>query len=173
MRYREAGSNDIDAIALLHAESWRNSYRGMLSDLFLEQQVVADRRSVWEARLTSPAADQFVLVAEDGQHLCGFICLFGNADARWGALLDNLHIHQTMQGRGVGTELMRRAVLWLQEICPNTGLYLWVFASNRAARRFYDRLGGRVAGEKLEDSFGDKPVRALQYVWDDAVLLLK
>jgi hypothetical protein len=35
MNYRDATARDIDAIAGLHAESWRRNYRGAFSDSHL------------------------------------------------------------------------------------------------------------------------------------------
>ncbi len=167
MNYRQATPDDVEQIAMLHAESWRKSYRGMLSDDFLDREVVANRLAVWRNRLDSPVKGQFVLVAEENKRLCGFVCLFANYDENVGALLDNLHVRLEQQGRGLGKALMSRSGAWLQENYPQSGLYLWVFANNEPARRFYERLGGQMAGQKMEDEFGEKPVRALRYVWHD------
>ncbi len=173
MLYREATPDDAEQIALLHAESWRNTYRGMLSDEFLNTQVIENRRAAWHRRLTAPVAGQFVLVAEAENAIHGFICLFGEADEQWGVLLDNLHIHAGSQGRGLGTELMHLAAKWMQEHYPESGMHLWVFASNRAACRFYEYLGGTIDGAKVEDEFGDRPVRALRYVWQNVEPLIR
>lgn len=172
MTYREATPNDVQQIAFLHAESWRNSYRGMLSDTFLARDVVDNRLAVWRKRLNAPIEGQFVLIAEENQTLSGFVCAFGNYDHEGYTLLDNLHIRQEQQRRGLGKELMYRTGMWIQKHYPNSALYLWVFASNTPAIRFYERLGAQLAGEKMEDQFGDKPVRALRYVWEDVEELM-
>ena len=36
MQYRTASADDVAAIAGLHAESWRQTYRGMMSDAYLD-----------------------------------------------------------------------------------------------------------------------------------------
>lgn len=167
MQFREANAADAQAIALLHAESWRHSYRGMLSDQFLDEEVVDDRFAIWQKRLTMPVEGQFVLLAEAEKQLHGFACLFTNADEQYGAVLDNLHIRQASQGQGLGKILMRKTAVWLQTHHPQSSLHLWVFAPNQQAIRFYERLGGRLEGEKMETSFGKQPVRSLRYVWDD------
>src|SRR2546430_14764213 len=53
--YRAAGAADADAVAALHADSWRRHYRGAYSDGFLDGDVLADRRAGWAARLAGPA----------------------------------------------------------------------------------------------------------------------
>lgn len=48
--------------------------------------------------------------------------------------LDQLHVEPTLTGRGIGAELVR-----LAKHQRPSGLRLWTFASNVAARRFYKR----------------------------------
>jgi len=54
LRFRAAGPDDAEQVALLHADSWRRHYRGAYADSFLDGDVVADRRSVWSSRLLAP-----------------------------------------------------------------------------------------------------------------------
>ena len=51
---RHAGAEDADAIAHLHAESWRRTYRGMMSDDFLDHRALDNRRLTWRERLDAP-----------------------------------------------------------------------------------------------------------------------
>jgi hypothetical protein len=48
--FRDASARDIEAIATLHADSWRRHYRGAYLDSFLDGDVVADRLAVWGQR---------------------------------------------------------------------------------------------------------------------------
>ncbi len=172
MNYRHATIDDIQQIAELHALSWRNSYRGMLSDDFLDREVSDNRLAVWKSRLETPNVEQFVLVAEENKRIDGFVCVFPRHHDKWGALLDNLHVRQERQGQGLGKDLMSRTGSWMQTHHPDSALYLWVFDANQQAIRFYERLGGQLVGEKREAKFGNKPVRALRYAWHDSRQLI-
>jgi hypothetical protein len=88
---RAAGPGDAEAIGLLHADSWRRHYRGAYADSFLDGNVLAERRSVWSARLAAPTASATV-ITEDGTGLVGFVHVVFDEDERWGSLLDNLHV---------------------------------------------------------------------------------
>jgi GNAT superfamily N-acetyltransferase len=69
-------------------------------------------------------------VAEDRQRtLVGILVLDGD----W---LDQLYVEPALTGRGVGAALLRLA----KRRHPD-GLWLWVFASNIGAQRFYERHG--------------------------------
>src|SRR6185369_4532125 len=64
LRLRDATGDDAPAIAALHAESWRTTYRGALRDDYLDGHIVRERTTVWRGRLDQPAANQRVVVAE-------------------------------------------------------------------------------------------------------------
>ena len=109
MIFREAKKTDAMAIAHLHAESWRNTYRGMMSDAYLDSDVVAERQVHWQKRFENPASNQWVLVAEKGGELLGFVCNYGADDAKWGTLIDNLHVRPDQKGQGIGKQLIQKA----------------------------------------------------------------
>jgi len=173
MQYREARVSDAERIALLHAKSWQCTYRGVLCDEFLDSDVVQNRLVHWQQRLKSPEKNQFVLLAEEGEFTQSFVCVFGKADAQWGALLDNLHVRLEMKGRGLGSELMNKAGIWVQAHFPQSGLHLWVFEANYPARRFYERLGATNQGREVGEVLGGGTVTSLRYVWASVEPLLE
>jgi ribosomal protein S18 acetylase RimI-like enzyme len=165
--FRPAHPDDAERIALLHTESWRRTYRGMMTDEFLDGGALANRRQVWDERLHASNPSQFVCVAECGPELVGFICAFAGEDAEWGSYIDNLHVIRSMQGRGVGRELMREAAEWLARVAPDQGVYLWVMEANTRAREFYGHLGAANAGTvDLRDPGGGHAPNC-RYVWPD------
>jgi GNAT superfamily N-acetyltransferase len=107
-RFRTAGPDDAGRVALLHADSWRRHYRGVYSDLYLDGDAVADRRSVWSSRLAAPAHSATVL-AEDDAGLAGFVHVVFDEHDRWGSLIDNLHVAHDRRRTGIGTALLARA----------------------------------------------------------------
>ena len=141
VRLRTAGTGDAEAIALLHADSWRRHYRGAYADGFLDGDLVADRRDVWSARLAEPAGAETVL-AEDGSALVGFVHVIFDKDARWGSLVDNLHVTNDRRHGGIGTALLARAAAVTTARAAASRMYLWVLEQNLAAQRFYRSRGG-------------------------------
>jgi ribosomal protein S18 acetylase RimI-like enzyme len=165
MIYREATERDIEGIARLHTQSWQRHYRGIWPDSFLNGDLLGNRMAVWAGRLQSPPANQYVVVAEDGQGISGFACTYADHDPVWGALVDNLHVTWQQQGRGIGAQLLKLAATWVHHRKPDAGIYLWVLERNLAARGFYERLGATnqemVSMEYPEGVFSD----TCRYVW--------
>ena len=51
-----ARARDAVAVAELQTLNWRNTYRGMLSDNFLNDKLFANRSELWNRRLASPTS---------------------------------------------------------------------------------------------------------------------
>lgn len=165
MDFREATFDDARTIAALHAESWRATYRGAASDEYLDGPVYEDRIRTWDGRLSSPAENQYVVLAEDGGELIGFACCYGVDDPKWGTMLDNLHVRPDLHGGGVGKRLMARVAKWCLEAYPDCDLYLWVLEQNTRARRFYEGLGAADAEGGSWDPPGGGYAPSRRYTW--------
>src|SRR5436305_399026 len=135
---RSVSVEDVEAIASLHADSWRRNYRGAYTEAFLDGDVETNRRTVWTERLTEPAPQACTLVALIDGDLAGFIHLIRDDDPEWGALIDNLHVTHRHKGHGVGTAL--------QAADPSSRVYLWVLEQNTSAQAFYAARGGACVG---------------------------
>ena len=172
MEYRVATARDVEAIAGLHADSWRRHYRGALLDAFLDGDVFADRLAVWAARLTKPQRNEFTIVADDDGTMVGFVHTSLDEDARWGALLDNLHVVYARKRNRIGTRLMAETATAVLERRPSAGLYLWVLEQNIAAQRFYAARGGACVEREIAPATGGGTTTRLRYVWPDPSALL-
>lgn len=131
---------------------------------------------MWSERLGERDGITHTAVAEDGDGLVGFAHTVFEADPRWGALIDNLHVVYSEKRRGIGSRLL---TLTAQSVLERgTGVYLWVLEQNSDARAFYEARGGRcverapvpapggIAGRLNGTPFG------LRYAWSDPAALL-
>ena len=84
IQVREANPTDAKIIAQLHARSWRENYRGMLSDEYLDGDVFSERLAFWEQRLASSDGKQLAVIALDEDRPLGFAFVIGGADSKWG-----------------------------------------------------------------------------------------
>ena len=96
---RIAQQEDSVAIPAVHAISWRSSYRGILPDEYLNEEIESERHSVWKRRLEFPKTNQYVTVVKQESHIVGSACAFGGEDELFGTMLDNLHVLQSQRAR--------------------------------------------------------------------------
>lgn len=171
MNIRPAVPADARAIAVLHASSWRRTYKGALSQEYLEQTALSDRQAVWSQRLTSPRANQYVAVAERAGDLAGFACAFSGEHAEWGSYLDNLHVNESAQGQGVGSALLANVAQWCEAQLPGGGLYLSVNQTNHAAQRFYSSLGAHNANMDVWNAPDGTAVPTYWFLWESVASL--
>ena len=165
MEYRIATPAHTEPIARLHADSWRRAYRGIYADEFLDGDLVGERRGLWRLRLSNPAPNQFVCVAEKDGALAGFVCGYADDDATWGSLIDNLHVSINFRRTGVATELIGRAGDWFAVNADHTGVYLWVLEGNTGARRFYETLGATNAETVTMKLQSGNLGNTCRYIW--------
>lgn len=167
--FRTARPRDAEAVAALHADSWRRHYRGAYSDAFLDGDVAADRYAVWSARFaatedragltTGRTTGRVTLLAEDGDGLAGFVHVVFDDDERWGSLVDNLHVAHRRRRTGIGRALLTRAAREVAAHGARPAMYLWVLQQNTAAQEFYRALGATPAGSALVGAPGGVPGR--------------
>ncbi len=162
--FRSAVKSDFKAIAMLHAKSWQQNYRGTFSDHFLDHEVLDERLEVWKNRLENPRGNQFIDLVEIDNAFVAFICGYVDDHPKYGTLIDNLHVDSKFIGQGIGEKLMRDTAIFLKEK-NKLSMYLWVLASNASAIRFYERIGG-IAAETVNDfDIGDRAITKTRYHW--------
>lgn len=172
IKLRQAQYPDYTAIAQLHANSWRQHYRGILSDRFLDKEVEKDRMDIWHERFRSPAKNQVVTIAELDETIAGFCCVFLDDDPVFGSLVDNFHVSMNFQRSGVGKRLFKESAGIILDKSENKKMYLWVFEANQNARIVYERLGG-TCFETIDKENEDGTVsKTCRYTWDDVSKLL-
>lgn len=138
---RSAVPADEAAIAALHADSWRQSYRGALPDAYLDGALAGDMRDRWRARFAEPQPGWLVLTATLDGAFAGFFAAGPDPDDPSRDLIDNLHVRPEIRSHGIGALLMREGAGRLSGMGRGCAI-LWVVEDNRRARAFYRDLGG-------------------------------
>jgi ribosomal protein S18 acetylase RimI-like enzyme len=165
MTYRKAKRDEAQAIAILHAQSWQVAYKGILSDAYLEHEVLPNRLQVWAERFSRREKNRWICVVVEKGELKGFVCVYGNEDPKWGSLIDNLHVLPALKGQGIGKRLMEEAEKWITEKYPNPNFYLWVYEENHPSRGFYEKMGGENVETQLYDNVDGGSSNVLRYAW--------
>lgn len=164
---RPAQFSDHTSIAKLHADNWKRTYRGILSDHYLDNEVDNDRLNLWHQRFLSPAPNQYVIVAISEDTLVGFCCVYLDNDPFFGSLIDNLHVSSDVQKSGIGKKLVQEAAKYVSDQATLKKMYLWVYESNLNARLAYEKMGGMHFETTVKAGADGTVSGTCRIVWDD------
>ncbi len=143
---RQATLDDLALIDDIHCRSRRATYRGLVSDHYLDVTMPAASRASWEDKLPQVlAGGGCALVAENGGEAIGFACA-QPVDGDGVVYLNNLHALPERKGRGVGTALLAEVARHARSRGARA-MRLHVLASNAPAIGFYESRGWRHTGD--------------------------
>jgi ribosomal protein S18 acetylase RimI-like enzyme len=169
---RPANPSDVEAIVKVQVDTWRSTYKGIMSDDFLAALSYERGARAWRNLFADVKPNQFACVAEHvDKEVIGF-ALGGqerHGDPEYTGELYAIYVLEAFQRRGLG----RRLTATVAQNCIDAGLesfLVWVREAN-PFRGFYETLGG----ERLRDqqvNIGGAQLVEVAYGWRDARALL-
>jgi len=143
---RDATARDAEAIAQVHAASWRDTYSGLLPEPVIANFGYERTLARWRERLPATPPQAILLWGDPpvGYVYCG---REREGDPLYRGEVYAIYLLAGEQGKGGGRALMAAAALRLAE-AGMTSMLVWVLRENLSARGFYERLGGVFLREK-------------------------
>jgi len=148
---RPARAGDAEAIARVRVDSWRETYRGMIPQAYLDAMKIEESRVLWEKVLTAGSTAVSVFVAERGAEIVGFGSGNMLVEPKHGfdAELSAVYVRREFQRAGIGRRLVAETAAALSQCdCGASGLIVWVIAGNKGARAFFERMGAELVVEQ-------------------------
>ena len=173
MNIRPATVEDAPALAQVHVASWRETYRGLVPDAYLDSLSVPERTERWRGRLSGADPGAFTLVAEDDDGRSVGFATGGSergGDPVYTGELYAIYLLQAAQRAGLGRRLVQAVVEQLLA-SGHTTMLVWTLAAN-PSRGFYERLGGRYLRSTMI-TIGGAEVEDVAYGWTDITGLLR
>ncbi|KSU83311.1 L-amino acid N-acyltransferase YncA [Fictibacillus enclensis] len=148
MEIRKALPGDEEAIAFVHVDSWRTTYKGIVDEEYLQNMSVEDRKEMWKGIIENPLPENYLFVASINQEIIGFCSGGPNRSGRYpyDGELYAIYILQEYQRRSIGTSLIRRLAQSHLDSGYHT-MMVWVLQDN-PCKIAYERLGGILLGKE-------------------------
>jgi ribosomal protein S18 acetylase RimI-like enzyme len=173
-RLRRARPQDARAIAIIHVNSWRAAYAGLLPDDVLARLSVEKRADFWRDTLTkppSPTRETWTWVVERAgpfPSIVGFAFVGPTRDAdldpRRCAEIYAFYLDPEAWRQGYGSTLIDHALRQLRAHSFHD-FSLWALAENDRASSFYTAAGFQRDGARKLESFGDSLHEEVRYRW--------
>ncbi|MDO9245120.1 MAG: GNAT family N-acetyltransferase [Phenylobacterium sp.] len=161
-----AGPEDALALAQVHVTSWRETYRGLLPDSFLDRMSVPVNARRFSKSLVTPAEHEITLAAADRDGVVGYAAggpsrtrLAGEAE------VTTLYVLRRSQGYDLGRRLLTAAARVFADHGAKS-LMISVLRDNIPARGFYEHLGGQAEAPRKEPGPGGL-LYEVSYRWAD------
>ena len=170
MLIREALPEDCPGIARVQVDSYRTAYAGLFPDSYLAQFTYEEQTQDWQEWLITHADDLLLVAISPEGQVAGYLLARAQPDIYPGydGEILAMHVRQPEQGRGIGSELLQAAAAGLEgRGCRS--VMLWTLKGN-PVRKWYERLGGKVLGEKRFQVDGWDIVE-VAYGWEELAVL--
>ena len=169
VQIRPASPEDIPAIARVLVDTWRSTFRGVLSDEFLAGMSYERQQNRHGYYLAQDRVSYFVAVDHSSGEVIGFINGGPNRHRdypQYAAELYALYVLNDRQRCGAGKRLLAALSSRLTE-SGFPSMLVWVLAKN-PNRGFYEHAGAREISSRpivLQPDI----VKEIAYGWDDLV----
>jgi ribosomal protein S18 acetylase RimI-like enzyme len=169
VKIRQATADDSKGLARVQVDSYRSVYAGILPQAYLSHFSYEEQEQDWVDLLTIGMEDVLLVAENAAGDIVGYA--LGSPGARellsYDSELVSLHVCRSAQGQGIGCKLITAvAEVLKQAVC--TSLIVWVLEDN-PARSLYERLGGRLLGQKAWDGSEEfaVSVHEVAYGWSN------
>ncbi len=179
MNIRKAIISDASEIAKIHIKSWKITYKGLISEDFLENLSHKKRKIKWKERLKEGDETIFTYVAElDSKRIVGFALggleqykgeIKGFKENLYEGELMAIYLLKECQRKGIGRKLFLRIIKHLLENNINS-MIVWVLKENTSSE-FYKSLGAEYLGERTIEIGGIKYYECA-YGWNNIKAIL-
>lgn len=157
-----ATSSDIEKIAKIYVKNHTETYKGLLSDDYLESLTIDYAKEKWNSYLY--AIGKKVWVAYNADEFLGFAA--GTVDKSladtW--YLDSLHITEKARGKGIGTALIKTMMKYAFEN-GYSKMSVCIVKGNNSAGNLYKKLGAKHLLD-FEDDFCGTVSHSEKLIWD-------
>jgi GNAT superfamily N-acetyltransferase len=159
---RKAKIEDAGSIAHVQVETWKTTYVGIVSDVFLTSLNEEERTQGWQEQIL--AGNVLIFVAEDETGIFGFAA-GGEVRERlddYDAELYAIYLLRERQRQGVG-RILGLALASALQTRGSTSMLVWVLEQNPSVS-FYERLGAVQIARKIIN-IGGADLQELAFGW--------
>lgn len=168
LEIRTAKPEDAAQIAEVHIKSWRQAYKGVIHQSYLDNGLdINERTKRWHENLSESRKGTFL--AFDGETLVGFSTVGKSRDDNYPDYgeLYAIYLDPDYFGKGVGKALFQHSLEYA--IAQGfTKMFVNVLNENKIGRDFYARMGAvPIENSEEELTIDSHPYLEMKYEWKE------
>ncbi len=145
-----------EKIAKVHIDTWKNAYKGIISDEYLQSLSVKQRVQKYKFRKNLAEGQQFFALKLK-REIIGLLFLIVNAggDGKNKGEISAIYLSPAHWDKGYGSQMMEYAVdYFAKQNCDE--IFIWVLEQNMRAINFYKKFGFTFDGNQKTIVLGKK-----------------
>ena len=162
---RNATINDIDKIAEIKVDGWKNTYNNIIDSSILDNLSIEKEK---ESYLNKYSLND-VFIVENSEDILGFCRVYDYEESPYDdknidCEIREIYVRTDLKRMGIGSKLFTYILSYFK----NKGkkkLYLGVFEENYNSRKFYEKMGGTLY-KKDSPTINDKDYPTVSYLYD-------
>lgn len=164
-KIRKARFEDAKGISKVHIKSWKETYRGIVDDNYIQSLSLAEKIKNWGDRLKTMPKNKWMYVATDEKEsIVGFI--FGGLRREkipgYKGELYALYLLKKHQGKKIGSRLVKKLCIAMYKNGVKS-MYVSVLRDNES-KLFYQKMYGKfIKSSKLQ--IGKQKIPEEYYGW--------
>lgn len=169
MEIRIASKEDIKGVSRVYVDSWRNTYRGLVPNDYLDALSYEEVEKKWIDFLNNENESFIYVAINDTAKIIGFASGKSIDQKSFDGELYSLYLLQECRRLGVGRQLVSAIAKHFKE----KGIYsmiVWVMRQNKSGLGFYERMGGKEFNHRTS-TFEGTVVEDVAYGWNDISVL--
>lgn len=157
---RTANSDDIKQIADIKIRGWQQAYKSIIDINYLNNMTIESQIDNYSNHYDL----NNIVVAETDNKIVGFcrFCFIQNSDID--CEIREIYVEPTLKRTGIGSMLFDYTKSLLKSK-GNKMLTVGVFTDNSNARRFYEKMGGKISENKTM-VIENVPYNITAYLWN-------
>ena len=163
MIIRFANPEDLEKIADLYVYNHKTTYKGLLSDQYLDRLTTSFALDKWYKQLHSEKTE--IWAAYEGESFLGFASGMPDPELELTWYLDSLHVEKNSRGKGVGTALIHAVAQHAAELGFRK-MSVCIVCGNDVAGNLYQKLGARHYSF-FEDDFCGTASSSEKLIWNE------
>lgn len=157
---------DAAALADLQIQSFRQAYKGILPDAYLDGMDAEVIKEEFIQKINDPA--KHLIIDRQGGNITGYAYAVAQRmeELPFAGELIELYVHPDFTGKGTGTKLFRDMAIFLSDM-DGASFNVWALSANKGACGFYESMGGTklIEGGIHWPGIDDQTFDAVCYYW--------
>ena len=165
IKVRNIKKEDIPQVVNIQICGWKSAYKGIIDDNYLANMNPKEKIKIREKDYNE---NRFI-VAEINNEIVGFFRYTDNINKTPETLeadceLRALYVKPEVKHNGIGKKMFQYAVNEFKNM-GKTKMVLWCLKDNVLARKFYEKMGGKIIKERLIH-IGNRDYKEVAFEYD-------